>query len=63
MTDNLTTDELRETIVHHEWNQFQHTNNEGGRAACQAIGRFSTRCVWLSSLRGSARCSPATPLI
>ncbi len=35
MTDNLTADELHETIVRHEWNQFQHTNNEGGRAACQ----------------------------
>ncbi|MBT1163395.1 DUF4125 family protein [Bifidobacterium felsineum] len=28
-------DELRESIVRHEWNQFQNTNNEGGRAACQ----------------------------
>lgn len=28
-------DELRESIVRHEWNQFQRTNNEGGRAACQ----------------------------
>ncbi|KAB7789256.1 hypothetical protein F7D08_0208 [Bifidobacterium cebidarum] len=28
-------DELREAIVRHEWNQFQNTNNEGGRAACQ----------------------------
>ncbi|PJM79410.1 DUF4125 family protein [Bifidobacterium scaligerum] len=28
-------DELRETIVRHEWDQFQRTNNEGGRAACQ----------------------------
>ncbi|KAA8828894.1 DUF4125 family protein [Bifidobacterium myosotis] len=27
--------ELRETIVRHEWDQFQRTNNEGGRAACQ----------------------------
>ncbi|MBT1175609.1 DUF4125 family protein [Bifidobacterium sp. LC6] len=30
-----TDSELREAIVRHEWNQFQHTNNEGGRAACQ----------------------------
>ena len=29
------TDTLRETIVRHEWNQFQNTNNEGGRASCQ----------------------------
>ncbi|PLS24898.1 DUF4125 family protein [Bifidobacterium imperatoris] len=28
-------EELREAIVRHEWNQFQNTNNEGGRAACQ----------------------------
>ena len=27
--------ELIDTIVRLEWNQFQHTNNEGGRAACQ----------------------------
>ena len=32
-TDKL--DDLRERIVRHEWNQFQRTNNEGGRAACQ----------------------------
>lgn len=28
-------DELRETIVRHEWRQFQNTTNEGGRASCQ----------------------------
>lgn len=28
-------DTLRETIVRHEWSQFQNTNNEGGRASCQ----------------------------
>lgn len=33
MTDN--DDDLREAIVRHEWNQFQETNNEGGRASCQ----------------------------
>lgn len=27
--------ELINTIVRHEWNQFQETNNEGGRANCQ----------------------------
>ena len=32
-TDKL--DDLRERIVRHEWDQFQRTNNEGGRAACQ----------------------------
>ena len=26
---------LAESIVRHEWNQFQQTNNEGGRASCQ----------------------------
>lgn len=26
---------LREAIVRHEWEQFQRTDNEGGRAACQ----------------------------
>ena len=26
---------LRERIVRHEWEQFQHTDNEGGRASCQ----------------------------
>lgn len=30
-----TTSTLREHIVRHEWDQFQRTNNEGGRAACQ----------------------------
>ena len=35
MTNELTEDELREAIVRHEWDQFQRTNNEGGRAACQ----------------------------
>ncbi|MBT1160462.1 DUF4125 family protein [Bifidobacterium sp. SO1] len=33
MTD--TTDALIERIVRREWDQFQRTNNEGGRAACQ----------------------------
>lgn len=28
-------DGLRETIVRHEWDQFQRTDNEGGRASCQ----------------------------
>ncbi|MCI1650683.1 DUF4125 family protein [Bifidobacterium tibiigranuli] len=27
--------ELAEAIVRHEWQQFQRTDNEGGRAACQ----------------------------
>ena len=35
MTNELTDDELREAIVRHEWDQFQRTNNERGRAACQ----------------------------
>ena len=35
MTNELPDDELREAIVRHEWDQFQRTNNEGGRAACQ----------------------------
>lgn len=35
MTIELNDEELRENIVRHEWNQFQNTNNEGGRAACQ----------------------------
>lgn len=35
MTNEPTDEEMRESIVRHEWNQFQHTNNEGGRAACQ----------------------------
>lgn len=26
---------LRERVVRHEWEQFQRTDNEGGRAACQ----------------------------
>lgn len=33
--DTLSDDTLRETIVRHEWDQFQRTNNEGGPAACQ----------------------------
>lgn len=32
-TNDLT--DLRERIVRHEWDQFQRTNNEGDRAACQ----------------------------
>ena len=35
MSNESTTDDLREAIVRHEWDQFQRTNNEGGRAACQ----------------------------
>lgn len=38
MTDNgndASNAALIERIVHREWNQFQRTNNEGGRAACQ----------------------------
>lgn len=35
MANEPTDEEMRESIVRHEWNQFQHTNNEGGRAACQ----------------------------
>ena len=27
--------ELAEAVVQHEWQQFQQTDNEGGRAACQ----------------------------
>lgn len=34
-TQPSTPDALRERIVRHEWDQFQRTNNEGGRAACQ----------------------------
>ena len=63
MTNELTDDELREAIVRHEWDQFQRTNNEGGRAACQATGRCSTRCGWPSSSHGSGHYSPAMPLI
>lgn len=35
MGSEITDEALREAIVRHEWNQFQDTNNEGGRAACQ----------------------------
>ncbi|MCI1220185.1 MAG: DUF4125 family protein [Bifidobacterium sp.] len=31
----MESNELAETIVRHEWQQFQQTDNEGGRAACQ----------------------------
>ena len=33
--DSTDLTDLRERIVRHEWDQFQRTNNEGGRAACQ----------------------------
>lgn len=36
--------ELAEAVVQHEWQQFQRTDNEGGRAACQGNWRCSTRC-------------------
>ncbi|MBW3081090.1 DUF4125 family protein [Bifidobacterium saguinibicoloris] len=35
MTESTDIDALRERIVRLEWDQFQRTNNEGGRAACQ----------------------------
>lgn len=34
-TNNDSRNTLIRAIVQHEWNQFQNTNNEGGRAACQ----------------------------
>jgi hypothetical protein len=34
-TTAVPSDELNERLVHHEWDQFQDTDNEGGRAACQ----------------------------
>ena len=35
MSTAIEASELQESIVRHEWDQFQRTNNEGGRAACQ----------------------------
>lgn len=32
---NANADDMVEIIIGLEWNQFQHTNNEGGRASCQ----------------------------
>lgn len=32
---NVADRRIIESIVRHEWDQFQRTNNEGGRAACQ----------------------------
>ncbi|MBT1173836.1 DUF4125 family protein [Bifidobacterium sp. MA2] len=52
-------DALRETIVRHEWDQFQRTNNEGGRAACQGNWpvfhqmRLSQFLTWDRPLLGS----------
>lgn len=54
-------EELMESIVRLEWNEFQHTNNEGGRAACQGnwpvfhqmrLGQFMT---WPDDLLASYR--------
>ncbi|NEG78071.1 DUF4125 family protein [Bifidobacterium avesanii] len=52
-------DELAEAIVRHEWNQFQNTNNEGGRASCQGNWpvfhqmRLSQFLTWPEGLRRS----------
>ena len=61
MTNELTDDELREAIVRHEWDQFQRTNNEGGRAACQGNWpmfrqmRLSQFLTWPHDLLASYR--------
>ena len=53
------TDELAETIVRHEWDQFQRTNNEGGRASCQGNWpvfhqmRLSQFLTWPAELKRS----------
>lgn len=53
--------ELIEHIVRLEWNEFQHTNNEGGRAACQGNWpmfrqmRLSQFLTWPHDLLASYR--------
>lgn len=37
----MSTRQTIESIIEREWDQFQRTNNEGGRASCQATGRCS----------------------
>lgn len=52
-------DEMIERIVRHEWDQFQRTNNEGGRATCQGNWpvfnqmRTSQFLTWTTTLLGS----------
>lgn len=31
----MSTRQTIKSIIEREWDQFQHTNNEGGRASCQ----------------------------
>jgi hypothetical protein len=51
--------ELAEAVVQHEWQQFQQTDNEGGRAACQGNWsvfhqmRLSQFLAWPAPLLGS----------
>ena len=51
--------DLTEAIVRHEWNQFQDTNNEGGRASCQGNWpvfhqmRLSQFLTWPADLQRS----------
>ncbi|MCH4209581.1 DUF4125 family protein [Bifidobacterium sp.] len=55
----MESNELAETVVRHEWQQFQQTDNEGGRAACQGNWpmfhqmRLSQFLTWPASLLSS----------
>ena len=54
-----TDDPLLETVIRLEWDQFQHTDNEGGRAACQGNWpmfhemRLSQFLTWTPALLAS----------
>lgn len=56
---NVADRRIIESIVRHEWDQFQRTNNEGGRAACQGNWpvfnqmRTSQFLTWPRPLRDS----------
>ncbi|NMN00217.1 hypothetical protein G1C96_0795 [Bifidobacterium sp. DSM 109958] len=59
MSTAIEASELQESIVRHEWDQFQRTNNEGGRAACQGNWptfhqmRLSQFLTWPTELQRS----------
>ncbi|NEG69609.1 DUF4125 family protein [Bifidobacterium choloepi] len=58
-TRSSTREDLIEAVIRAEWDQFQRTNNEGGRAACQGnwpvfhVMRLSQFATWPDDLLAS----------
>ena len=52
----MSTRQTIKSIIEREWDQFQHTNNEGGRASCQGnrpmfeVMRASQFAAWPQEL-------------